>query len=75
MTDEFVAWTTTEEELWYEVFFRCIYGGMHPETARDRVATLSPYGQGFADVIHDRWKTAAEELRESAIRGSRSPPG
>ncbi len=76
MTDERgVPWTSAEEELWYEIFFRCIYGGMRPETARERVAVLSPYGQLFADHIHDRWRTAAEALRDAAITGSPLPPG
>jgi hypothetical protein len=70
-----VPWTATEEELWYEVFFHCIYGGMRPDTARDRVAALSPHGRAFADAVHDRWRTEATALRDAAIKGSPLPPG
>jgi hypothetical protein len=68
-----IAWSSRDEELWYEIFIRCVYGGMAHETVRDRVAILSPYGQAFADLLHERWRAAVAEIRGQAISGSLGP--
>jgi hypothetical protein len=68
-----LPWTAREEELWYEVLVRCIYGGMPHDVVRERVAVLSPYGKQFADRLHERWRGAAEAVRDAAISGSPQP--
>lgn len=65
--------TAREEELWYEILVRCIYGGMPHERVRERVAILSPYGKAFADRLHDRWRAAADAVRDAAISGAPPP--
>jgi hypothetical protein len=68
-----MPWTRQDEELWYEIMVRCIYGGMGHERVRERVAVLSPYGQAFADHLHDRWRAAVDAMRDAPISGSPLP--